>query len=310
MADSVDRRIAALAKRQHGYVRRVQLLALELGAEAIRYRAKSGRLIRVFEGVYAVGHLPALPHDRAYGALLACGPKSVLSHGSAATLYGIYRRWDMPFEVTVPTKRRRRGIRIHRAKLARRDTSMEEGIRVTSPARTLLDMAPRLTDKQRRRAFNKLRLSHNLTEEQLRDVLERFPRHPGAQRLRALAGMHRGATRSGLEDKLADFCERWGLPEPRINEKINGREVDAYFPNERLIVEIDGYDVHSGRVSFEDDRDRDAEMLALDLPTVRVTEERMDNDPEREAERLRRILANRGAAGRPAPPRRVTRPAT
>jgi very-short-patch-repair endonuclease len=294
--EPIDKRIGELAKRQRGYVKRKQLLGLGLGRAAINRRVKSTRLITVSTGVYAVGHVPALPHDRAYGALLACGPKSVLSHGSAATLYGIYRRWDMPFEVTVPTKRRRRGIRIHRAKLTRRDISIPEGIRVTSPARTLLDMAPRLTDKQRRRAFNKLRLSHNLTEEQLRDVLERFPRHPGAQRLRALARMHRGATRSGLEDKFADFCERRGLPEPRVNEKINGREVDAYFPNERLIVEVDGYDVHSGRVSFEDDRDRDAEMLALDLPTVRVTEQRIDNDPEREAARLRRILANRGAA--------------
>ena len=264
--------------------------------EAISRRVKSGRLIVVYRGVYAVGHVPRLPQDRAYGALLACGPKAVLSHGTAATVYGIYRRWDLPFEVTAPGLRRRNGIRAHRARLTRNDTSMQQGLRVTSPARTLLDMAPRLTDKQLRRAFNELRLSHNLTEEQLRDVLERFPRHPGAQRLRALAGMHRGATRSGLEDKFADFCERWGLPEPRLNEKINGREVDAYFPNERLIVEIDGYDVHSGRVSFEDDRDRDAEMLALDLPTVRVTEERMDNEPEREAERLRRILANRSAA--------------
>jgi hypothetical protein len=278
-------------------VRRAQLLGLGLGAEAIRYRAKSGGLIAEYAGVYAVGHVPTLPQDRAAGALLACGPKSVLSHGSAATLYGIYRRWDMPFEVTVPALRRRTGIRTHRAKLTRRDTSMQDGLRVTSPARTLLDMAPRLTDKQLRRGVNKLRLSNGLTEEQLRDVLERFPRHPGAQRLRALAGMHRGATRSGLEDKLADFCERWGLPEPIVNEKINGREVDAYFPNERLIIEVDGYDVHSGRVSFEDDRDRDAEMLALDLPTVRVTEERMDNEPAREAERLRRILANRGWAG-------------
>jgi hypothetical protein len=170
---------------------------------------------------------------------------------------------------------------------------MHEGLRVTSPARMLLDMTPRLTDKQLRRGLNKLRLSHGLSEEQLEDVLERFPRHPGARRLRALAGMHRGPTRSGLEDKFADFCERWGLGQPRLNEKINGREVDAYFPNERLIVEVDGYEVHSGRVSFEDDRDRDAEMLALDLPTVRVTEERMDNEPAREAERLRRTLETR-----------------
>jgi very-short-patch-repair endonuclease len=189
--------------------------------------------------------------------------------------------------------RRRKGIRAHRAALTRDDAAIQQGLRVTSPARTLLDMAPRLTGKQLRRAVNTLRLSRHMTEEQLKDVLERFPRHPGARRLRALAGIHRGATRSRLEDKFDDFCERWSLGRPRLNEKINGREVDAFFAEERLIIEVDGYEVHSGRVSFEDDRDRDADMLALDLPTVRVTEERMDNEPEREAERLRRILAIR-----------------
>jgi hypothetical protein len=296
MAEVIEKLIAALARRQRGYVTRRQLLEIGLGAEAIKHRIRSGRLIPVYAGVYAVGHLPALPQDRARGALLACGSNSVLSHGSAATLYGIYRRWDLPFEVTVLTARRRAGIRTHRATLARRDVSIQEGIRVTSPARTLLDMAPRLTDKQLRRAFNKLRLSRYLTEDQLRDVLERFPRHPGARRLGALAGIRRGVTRSGLEDKFADFCERHGLPEPRLNVRIGGREVDAFFEHERLIVEVDGYDVHSGRVSFEDDRDRDASMLVHGLPTVRVTEERIDNLPHREAERLHRILERRRRA--------------
>ena len=94
---------------------------------------------------------------------------------------------------------------------------MEAGLRVTSPARALLDMAPRLTDRQLRRAFNKLRLSHNLRLEHIEDVLDRFPRHPGARRLRRLPGMRRGATRSGVEDKFADFCEHWNLGEPLLN---------------------------------------------------------------------------------------------
>ncbi len=296
MDERVDKKIAALAGRQRGHVKRIQLLALGLGPEAIRYRVKSGRLIPVHAGVYAVGHIPALPQDRVYGALLACGPRAVLSHGSEATLYGIYRRWDTPFEVMVATKRRRRGIRIHRAKLARRDTRMHTGLRVTSPARTVLDMAPRLTDKQLKRAFNVLRLEHGLRTEDVRDVVDRFPGHPGARRLRSLAAIRRGPVRSRLELKFFDFCRRYGFPEPLLNVQINGREVDAFFETERVIVEVDGYDVHSGPVSFEGDRDRDAEMLALDLPTIRITEERMDGAPTREAERLHTILANRRRA--------------
>jgi Transcriptional regulator, AbiEi antitoxin len=88
MADSIDRLIAELAGRQRGYVKRRQLLAAGLGAKAIDYRVRIGRLIPIYAGVYAVGHVPTLPQDRAFGALLACGPGAVLSHGSAATLWG------------------------------------------------------------------------------------------------------------------------------------------------------------------------------------------------------------------------------
>jgi hypothetical protein len=294
--DPVDKRIQALANRQRGYVKRVQLLALGVGREAINRRIKSGRLIPVYTGVYAVGHIPRLPEDRAYGALLACGSRAVLSHGSAATLYGIYRRWDTPFEVTVPAKRSPKGVSTHRAKLTRADTAVERGLRTTRPARTLLDMTPRLTDRQLKRAFNKLRLDHGLTTDQLKDLLERFPRHHGARRLRPLACIRTGATRSRLERKFFAFCNRYGLPEPLLNVEINGVEVDAYFPDHRLIVEVDGYDVHTGPASFETDRDRDASMLALGLATVRITEERMDNAPDAEAVRFRRILAQRRRA--------------
>src|SRR5437588_7725733 len=136
MAEPIDRRIAALAKRQRGHVKRGQLLAMGLGAEAIRYRIKIGRLIPAYAGVYAVGHRPTLPPDRAYGALLACGPGAVLSHGTAAAAWGVFKRWEVPFEVTAPCVHRRRGMRVHRASLERRDITVQLGLRVTSAART------------------------------------------------------------------------------------------------------------------------------------------------------------------------------
>jgi hypothetical protein len=290
VAALIDILIAQLAKRQRGYVTREQLIGLGLGVQAIKYRIKLGRLIPVYTGVYAVGHVPTLPQDRAFGAVLACGVGAVLSHGSAASLWGLFRYWDLPFEVTARSLRRRDGIRAHRAALTARDVTRHLGIPVTSPARMLLDMAPRLTDKQLRRGVNKMRLDHGLTPPQLADVTHRCSRHRGARLLEPFAASRRAATRSCLEDKFADFCERHGLPEPLLNEPIGGREADAFFPIERLIVEVDGYEVHSGRVSFEGDRDKDADMLALGLPTVRVTEERIDTDPVREAARLHRIL--------------------
>jgi hypothetical protein len=114
--------------------------------------------------------------------------------------------------------------------------------------------------------------------------------------LRPLVERGRGWTRSDLEDRFLPFCERFGLPRPLINEWVAGREVDAFFPVERVIVELDGYDFHSGKESFRSDRDNDADALALDLPTVRITTDRLDDTPEKEARRLSRILARRRAA--------------
>src|SRR5436305_6691507 len=173
MGDAIDRQIAALAKRQRGYVTRPQLMKWGRGEGAIRYRIRIGRLLPVYSGVYAVGHLPTLPQDRAVGALLACGPAAVLSHGSAATVWGIFKRWEMPFEVTAPTLHRRRGIRVHRGALQRRDIKTQLGIRVTSPARTLLDVAPRIRDKALRRAVNDLRRPGQLHLQQLEEILLR-----------------------------------------------------------------------------------------------------------------------------------------
>jgi len=296
VAETIDRQIAALARRQRGYVTRQQLLELGVGPEAIRYRARTGRLLRVHAGIYAVGHLPTLPQDRAAGALLASGPHSVLSHGSAAALWGILREWRMPFEVTAPTVRRRSGIRMHRGLLAHRDIRTCAGLRVTSPARTLLDVAPRLSEKALRRAVNDLRRSGRLRLPELEDVLCRFPRASGARALRPFVAETTGnPTRSELEDSFLAFIERFGLPRPEINVWVAGREVDAWFARERVIVELDGWEFHRDRASFEADRDRDASALALDILTVRVTHRRVRETPEREAERLWAILrARRG----------------
>ncbi|HTX30621.1 MAG TPA: type IV toxin-antitoxin system AbiEi family antitoxin domain-containing protein [Solirubrobacteraceae bacterium] len=280
-----------MAKRQRGYIKRVQLLKLGLGSDAIAYRVRIGRLIPVYAGVYAVGHLPTLPQDRAVGALLACGEGAVLSHSTAATAWGIFKRWEMPFEVSAPTNRRRTGIIVHRTRLERCDIRTQIGLRVTSAARTLLDVAPRFRDKGLRRAIADQRRAGHLHMDELVDVVDRFPRAPGTHRLRPLLNVPRGGpTRSGLEDKFVAFCIRSGLPEPETNVWVAGREVDAWFPRERLIVELDGYEFHSDPGTFEGDRDNDATALALGIPTVRVTEDRIDNRPEEEARRLHVIL--------------------
>ncbi len=290
MPVSIDRQIAALAYRQRGYVTRRQLLRLGVGAEAVRYRIKTGRLIPVYAGVYAVGHLPTLPQDRAVGALLACGPGAVLSHGSAASLWGVFRRWDMPFEVTTASARRRAGIRTHRAALTRADIAKQLGVRVTSPARTLLDIAPRITERTLSRAVNELRIARHLGIEQLAELLDRCPRHPGTRRLIPFVETADNATRSKFERDFLAVAGRFGLPRPQINVRVAGREVDAYFPEERVIVELDGYEFHSSKDRFRSDRDHDADALTLDIVTVRITTDRLERAPDDEADRLHRIL--------------------
>jgi hypothetical protein len=296
VAEEVESQIAALVLRQRGYVTRKQLLAAGLGARAITHRVGTGRLIRVYAGIYAVGHVPTLPQDRALGALLACGPNAVLSHATAAAAWGVYKRWDVPFDVTAPCVHRRRGIRVHRAALIRRDVRVQLGLRVTSPARTMLDVAPRMTNKALSRAVNDLRRPGQLRVSELADVLRRFPRAPGASRLLPFVERPTGPTRSEFEDVFVPFCERFGLPEPLVNTIVAGFEVDAFFPDYGLIVELDGWDFHNSRESFISDRDRDATLLALGFKTVRITWERLEDQPDKEARRLHAILARLRAA--------------
>jgi hypothetical protein len=291
---SVHRDIARLAARQKGYVTWAQLLQLGLTKNEIRSRIKRGILIKVHRGVYAVGHLPQSQIARAYAAVLACGPQALLSHGSAATLWNIHKRWQLPFEITAPTYHDHPGIKTHRSStLYPRDTTTQRGIRVTSPARTLLDIAPRLSDKQLTRAVNDLRLAGYLQPNDFAELVARSRSHAGAPRLRPFAITTQNPTRSDLEDRFIKFCAKHGLPTPEINARLNGYEVDALFRAEKLIAELDGYEFHKDKATFESDRERDAAMLEIDHITVRVTDERMKRTPVKEAARLQRILESR-----------------
>jgi Protein of unknown function (DUF559) len=292
LARDVDRRIAALARQQHGYVTRQQLLGVGLGSEAIKHRIATARLLRVHNGVYAVGHEPTLAHDRAFAAILACGAGALLSHATAASVWGIYKHWTTPFHVSVTgSPRRREGIHVHRARLDPSDRDNQHGLPVTSPARTLVDNAPDLTDKALTRAVNDLRLRHLLVLDDLAATIARCSGYPGVPRLRSFVENPTGPTRSEFEDAFKAFCERFGLPQPLINEPLAGFEVDAYFPVERVIVELDSEEFHGH--TFESDRDRDATLLALGFVTVRITWERLKSRPEREAARLLAILEQR-----------------
>ncbi len=287
----MDRAIAAVAAKQNGNITRPQLLDLGLNDDAIAYRVKIGRLYRVFRGVYSVGRRPVTPQEWASAAVLACGPGAALSHSSAMALWGYWRHWDKPLEVTVVGDRRTPGIRVHRSMtLRRRELTTHLGVRVTTPARTLLDVSSRQTDRALKRGVNNALGSQWLTEDHLAHTLASHQNLSGAKRIAKLIGLPGTPTRSGWEDDFPRFCETHGLPAPVMGQPLGGYILDALFPVERVIVELDSWPFHSNKIAFETDRERDADTLARGFVTVRVTEERLDERPHQEAERLNAIL--------------------
>lgn len=282
--------VVRLALRQHGNVTRQQLLALGVGSNAIDYRVRKGRLHRVYTGVYAVGRPAQTALERASAAVLACGPGAALSHRAAAAFWGFLKPWPSRFDVIVPGDRRPNGIRTHCAvQLTRRDIRKHQGIRVTSPARTIHDCARTLSDRALARAVNDARLQGHLKLHHLAELLERRPN----SRLTPFIETPDAPTRSEFEDAFLAFCQTHGLPRPTVNTKVAGHEVDALFEAHKLIVELDGYKFHKTRESFESDRDRDADTLAAGCATVRITWRRLLGAPGPEAERLQTILETR-----------------
>ena len=194
-------------------------------------------------------------------------------------------------EVTAERQRVRPGITTHRCRsFLPRDVTRQHGVPTTSRARTTLDLAPALTTKQLTRLVIDHFRDHTLSPVVLRDVLSRNPLHPGAKLLTRFVDRPVALTRSPLEDKFLAFVAKYGFPQPVINRRTTGREVDALFPDHGVIVELDGYDYHRDQEAFEDDRDRDAENLAHGLVTVRMTETRLTKTADHEADRLLRIL--------------------
>jgi hypothetical protein len=195
--------------------------------------------------------------------------------------------------VFVPRRRRHKGITTRQLKLHYKDVRRHLGMRVTSPARTALDLAARLPDKPFKRAIDELRLSRTarLTLNQLRDVADRYPRHRGTKRLRWFIGQAQDEPdRSGYETEFDDFCEQRGLPRPVGNRVMWGVRVDRFFVEEWVAVELNGWITHSDALADDDRSEREAILLEHGIPTLTITRRRFKRDPDREERRLRRIL--------------------
>ena len=282
-----DRRISELAARQYGVVSRAQLFALGLGRGEIDARLRLGRLHPLHRGVYAVGH----PRPRGLAvdlaAVLACGHGAVLSHRSAAALWCIRPSAGAGVDVTVSGRSgraKRPGIRLHRARLASQDIRIRDGIPVTSPARTLVDLADVVSRRAVERAFDEaeyLRLDCT--------GLTPIAGRPGLGRLRDILAHHEAGstrTRSELEERFLELCAGRGLPAPEVNARLNGHEVDFLWRGAGLVVELDGRAAHDTRRAFERDRMRDAELAVAGQRVVRVTPRRLETAPDELAEQI------------------------
>lgn len=291
----VEDLIRETAHHHGGYVSHAQLREIGLTQSAIKHRIARGFLIVEYFGVYAVGHRPTTTVNRAHGALAACGPRSGLSHHSAGSVWRVSRYWSLPFHVSAPVRCRTKGIRTHhRPALTPRDFVIQQGLRVTTPALTTLDLAPTLTRKRLLRVVNEFRLAKRLELVELEDLLRRFPRHPGARHIRhLLRASQKEPTRSGIEDDWPEFAASYGLTGWETNVFVGTYRVDVLFVPDLLVVELDG-PTHD--LTTHSDKDQDADILTrFQIPTLRIPVEEFTATPAEHAARIHKILAARRA---------------
>lgn len=288
--------IAGLAGAQHGVVSGRQLVELGYSREKVAREMAAERLHQLHWDVYAVGHAGISRHGQCLAAVLSSGDGALLSHRSAAWLWGLTKRFALPVEVTAPSPRRtREEIRMHSAEaIVPEDRTELEGIPVTAIPRTLLDFAAvdphylgfALDNGHRMGLIDLLAIDA---------LISRSRGFRGVARLRAGMDIHRDPafTRSGLERRFRDLVQRSSLPMPSANVFIEGYELDAYWPAERFGVELDTYDYHGSPGAFEADRVRQENLKLVGIEIVRITGTRLEREPATVMRRLGRLLAQR-----------------
>jgi very-short-patch-repair endonuclease len=275
MAD-LWQRVAAVAARQKGLVTTAQLEGLGLDRSAIARWAREGRLHRVHNGVFSLSPVLA-PLAKELAAVLACGDGAVVSHRSAAAMWRMLPPSEGPVEVTTTGRGRgRAGIRAHRTTHAPK-TMRKDGIPLTTPQQTLLDLAPTAHLEHALNEAFALRLT---TPRQISSLVEQSTTRPGIKRLAEALEEPPGYTESEAEKRLKQLIQRAHLPPAEHNAKIEGYRVDAVWRTQRLIVEVDGYATHARRETFERDREKDADLIAAGWRVIRVTWRRLTTAAE------------------------------
>jgi very-short-patch-repair endonuclease len=276
-----QRRMSMLAERQHGLVTRAQLRDLGVGPGAIDYRVRSGALVVVRRGVYALGHGALRPQARPLAAVLGSGPDAALSHAAAAAHWEVRPSAATLIDVTVPRRiRGQPGIRHHLAVLPADQVTIHDGIPVTTVARTIVDLAGVVPEPALRRAMEAAEGARLVDWAQVEALAQ--DRRRGVRALRAILAereLGRRVTKRELEAAFLDLLRREGLPLPATNAWVEGFEVDCVWRDARLVVELDSRRYHATDGAFERDRARDRRLAAAGWIVVRVTWRQIHDEP-------------------------------
>ncbi len=295
---SVDHLIAQAAAPRGGVITRPRLRSLGLTDDEIDYRVATGRLYRVYRGVYLVGHPHLCGHGHRWAALLACGRGAVLSHRSAAAA------WDMLYapatvvDVTVPShagRVRRSGIRVRRSKTLTLDVcAVRNGLPVTCMARTLLDIAATESPRTVEMAVEGADAAGVFD---LFEIERLAPRGEGIRGAKALYAVLDAAligttiTRSGLEEAMLALCRRFGLPQPAFNQMLGPWEVDCLWRSHRLVVEVQSTTFHRTKHQVARDADKEADLMAAGYDVLHVADVHVIRRPKEVARRVEGLLA-------------------
>lgn len=289
-----------LADRQHGVVTRPQLLELGFSRREVQGRVEAGWLRPVHRGVYAVGRARLARHGLWMAAVLACGDDALLSHRSAAELWRLVDPIAGPVHVSVGRggRRERRGIIAHRTNRLVADRRRHEGIPATSVEHTLLDLAATGSPSGLKRAFDRATHRELLDPTIFTALLDRSGGRRGSGRLRELLAAHHPLpdTRSELERRFLRLVRDAEIAAPAVDVPLLGYEVDCLWPRQRLVVELDSFEHHRDRATFEADRERDVALGLAGYRVLRFTHRRIEAHPAAVIAALRRALALRSTA--------------
>ena len=292
-SDPADGEFWELVAQQHGVVSRRQLVGRGLSREAIAHRLRTRRLHEVHRGVYAVGRPQLGRSGRWLAAVLACGEGALLSFRSAAALWGVEAEARFT-EVTIarPLRHRVPGVLAHRpVQLEDSDATVRNGIPLTSPIRTLIDLAAVLSPSRVERAVNRSDNLGLVDPVTLRKALDAGRRARGLAPLRAVLDHPAFAlTDSELERRFLALVRKARLPKPKTGTRLNGFKVDFFWPELGLVVETDGLRYHRTPATQTRDARRDQAHTAAGLTTLRFTHSQVRHDAHQVAATLTRVI--------------------